>query len=136
MKLIILLLTIPYIILKTKKNLHILQQNFYNENNRYIKWGNKNIKDVLNIDIIFVVLSIINIFLNNKIIFYVYIFFIVLFFVKLNTLKKEQVKIPLKLTSRIKRLIFTTIILYLLPFLFNNIYLISLIYTIILSYIL
>ena len=36
------IVTIPYIYVITKHNLHMLQQNFYNENNRYIKWGMKN----------------------------------------------------------------------------------------------
>ena len=40
-----------YLLLRFKKNLHILQQNFYNENNRYIKWGNKNILSVFKLDI-------------------------------------------------------------------------------------
>ena len=32
------------IIIKSKKNLHMLQQNLYNENNRYIKWVLNNSK--------------------------------------------------------------------------------------------
>ena len=35
-----------YIIIISKKNLHILQQHFYNENNRYIKWGIKKWNEV------------------------------------------------------------------------------------------
>ena len=35
--LLILVATIA-IIIKSKKSLHMLQQNLYNENNRYIKW--------------------------------------------------------------------------------------------------
>ena len=35
-----------YMYLKTKKSFHMLQQNWYNDGNRYIKWINKNIKKI------------------------------------------------------------------------------------------
>ena len=35
------------IIFKTKRSLHMLQQNLYNENNRYLKWSLKNYKQFL-----------------------------------------------------------------------------------------
>ena len=44
--LISLIITIPYIFLKSKKSLHMLQQNWYNEGNRYVKWINNNKKKV------------------------------------------------------------------------------------------
>ena len=31
-----------YSMIKTRRSLHMLQQNLYNENNRYLKWVNKN----------------------------------------------------------------------------------------------
>ena len=37
-KLLLLIVMSILVILKTKRNLHMLQQNLYNENNRYIKW--------------------------------------------------------------------------------------------------
>ena len=36
-----------YLFLKTKKNLHMLQQNFYNENNRYLIWCGSNLKSLI-----------------------------------------------------------------------------------------
>ena len=33
---------VAYIAYKSKKSLHMLQQNLYNENNRYLKWIFKN----------------------------------------------------------------------------------------------
>ena len=33
-------------IIKNKKSLHMLQQNLYNENNRYLKWLKRNSKQV------------------------------------------------------------------------------------------
>ena len=40
----VLLITFLYLLFKTKNNLHMFQQNFYNENNRYLKWLGKNKK--------------------------------------------------------------------------------------------
>ena len=42
--LISLIVVYVYTFFKTKKNIHILQQNWYNEGNRYIKWIAKNLK--------------------------------------------------------------------------------------------
>ena len=35
-----------FTIIKNKKSLHMLQQNLYNENNRYLKWLKRNSKQV------------------------------------------------------------------------------------------
>lgn len=135
--LINILITYFYLVLRFKKNLHILQQNFYNENNRYIKWGNKNILSVFKYDLILLVLNIINLFINSKILLFVNIFYLVLFFVEKNKINKEQVKIPLKLTSRVKRMIVTNIILYIVPiviYLFNkDIYIFNFVYSLLIS---
>ena len=126
MILFIYLLTIPYIIIITKNNLHIFQQNFYNENNRYLKWGSKNIKKIFNIfDILLLIINIINLYIKNKYLIYINIIYILLYFYKKYDLSKEQVKIPLKITSRIKRLLVTISIIYLIPLIiayFSNIY--------------
>ena len=44
---------------KTKRSLHMLQQNLYNENNRYVKWIFKNIKQFLDWDIIILIISLV-----------------------------------------------------------------------------
>ena len=103
-----------YLFVRTKKNIHILQQNFYNENNRYIKWGNKNFNQVYKLDIIVLIINLINLFLRNNILCYSSLLYLVLFFIENIKLKKEQVKIPLKVTSRVKRLVISICILYLL----------------------
>ena len=49
MKVLYAVLIISFIIInyyKTKRSLHMLQQNLYNENNRYGKWLFKNYKDL------------------------------------------------------------------------------------------
>ena len=126
MILLMYLFTIPYIIILTKNNLHVFQQNFYNENNRYLKWGYKNIKKVINIfDLSLLIINFINLFFKTKFIIYINIFYLLLYFYKKYDLSKEQVKIPLKITSRIKRLLVTINIIYIIPLIiayFSNIY--------------
>ena len=58
---------IIYIAMKTKKCFHVLQQNWYNDGNRYIKWifDNKS-KVFVNFDLCFI-LFVIFMFVDNKI---------------------------------------------------------------------
>ena len=42
---------------KTKRSLHMLQQNLYNENNRYLKWVVKNYKQFMDFDIILLLIA-------------------------------------------------------------------------------
>ncbi len=51
---------------KTKRSLHMLQQNLYNENNRYVKWQLKNKEDFLSIDIIILILSFVEMVILGK----------------------------------------------------------------------
>ena len=115
------LVIILYLINVSKKSLHMLQQNLYNENNRYIKWVLENNKLITrNIDlfaIVFVVLALctksellINVFLSIIILVYAVSYY---FFKE--RAKKEQNKKPLVITARVKRLIVTVSILYLIP---------------------
>ena len=65
--LILLILIIITIILDSKKSLHMLQQNLYNENNRYLKWVIKNKKLFLNVQIIAIIVAIIARFVTTGI---------------------------------------------------------------------
>ena len=108
--------SLPYIYIVSKNNLHMLQQNFYNENNRYLRWGFKNIKNSFNfLEIIIVLINLSNLFMKNKYLTIINIFYIVLFLINYQKRKKVVIKIPLKITSRIKRLMTTLTVLYLLP---------------------
>ena len=52
-----------YVILRSKKSFHMLQQNFYNNSNRYVKWiFNNSRKSVLTYDWLFLVIVIIGLF--------------------------------------------------------------------------
>ncbi len=107
---------------KSKRFLHMLQQNLYNENNRYIKWLLKNIKVFVGLDLLLVGISIIGYFLSYNIDFLSTLLLIVMSLVCLligyswnKIIINNQNKKKLVITSRIKRLIFTTSILYIIP---------------------
>ena len=121
-RIILLLIITGAIIIKSKKNLHMLQQNLYNENNRYIKWVLNNSKNFITIELacLFLV-ALANCFLATKntialiiniIAAILYIVFIAKFY---KDMKNEQVKKPLVVTARVKRLIGTETVLYLIP---------------------
>ena len=126
-----------YIYIRTKKNLHIFQQNFYNENNRYLKWGIKKFNNMFRwMDILVLLINISNLFIKNRYLMYIDALYIILFLIERSRIKKEQVKIPLKVTSRVKRLIFTIIVIYLLlilGYIFGNEYLSSVIFSLLIS---
>lgn len=110
------LVSLIYVFVKQKKSLHMLQQNWYNEGDRYINWIFKNpYKVFLDLDLFFIIF-ISFLFLNESMsIFLFSLFYLVMIYFCIINRKKEQVKKPLVYTKRIKRLIVTTTILYLIP---------------------
>ena len=107
------------------RTLHMLQQNLYNENNRYLKWVFKNINDFLSLDILVIGISLVGIFVIYDLqivsIICMLVISVILFIVGYtshNTIIKDQNKKKLVITKRIKRLIFTSSILYLIPIVF------------------
>lgn len=105
-----------YIYIKTRKSFQMLQQNWYNDGSRYIKWINKNRKKVfVNLDLLFLVLVL---FLFIKIGNILLLSIIVVFYTFLslyNLHNKGKAKLELKVTQRVKRLFVTEFILYLIP---------------------
>ena len=58
---IYIVLLISFIIInfyKTKRSLHMLQQNLYNENNRYLKWVMKNKNQFIDLDLLVIIIAI------------------------------------------------------------------------------
>ena len=107
---------------KTKKSLHMLQQNLYNENNRYIKWIVKNYKQFFNPELLIIAIIIIGIFVTYDLEFVSAILLLsIALILVLNGLfvrreiANDQNKKKLVVTARIKRLITTTLILYMIP---------------------
>ena len=129
MEILLILVSIIAIIVKSKKSLHMLQQNLYNENNRYIKWAVNNSSNFVSIELLVVLMtSLANVFFvqDNKISLILNIIAVILYIIyviKFRTdMKNEQVKKPLVITARVKRLIATTTILYLIPLIFIFVY--------------
>lgn len=100
---------------KTKKSFHMLQQNWYNDDQRYFKWLIKNpYKTFISPDALFIVFTV-GLFLDAKITMVLFaIFYIVAGHLYRTSLKKEQSKKPLVFTKRVRRLTYTTIVLYLI----------------------
>lgn len=122
---LILIVMATELLFKSKKSLHMLQQNLYNENNRYIKWVLKNISSFINIEVLSIVLSAIGLFVIYDLEKYAVIVALAIIIIYgLLTLKwnkklqNEQTKKPLVITKRVRRLIITTSILYLIPVVF------------------
>lgn len=103
-----------YLIYRVKKAMHMLQQNWYNDGNRYLKWIKTNFKKSFNVlEIVFAVVIFGVSFINLTIATILYIIlYLVLFVSYFKELKQEQSKKPLVITMRIKRLITTLFILY------------------------
>ena len=108
-------------LVKNKKSLHMLQQNLYNENNRYLKWLKKNFKYVfISLDLV-TMLLLICAYLNSSnilsnILIVVSLLLYVLEMIRLISIyRSETVKKPLVITKRIKRLIVTISILFVIP---------------------
>lgn len=102
---------------KVKTALQMLQQNFYNESNRYLKWTLRNIdKAYITFDLLALILIFIPLFIKDTNICYT-IFLIVygiIYIIDRINKKTEQVKKPLVVTFRIKRLAFTVALFYVL----------------------
>ena len=111
-----------YSMLKTRRALHMLQQNLYNENNRYIKWLLKNIKQFAGVDLITIPIALIGIFVIYDLetiamlsIISIIILLLATAFIWRRNINNDQNKKKLVITARIKRLIFTTTIISLIP---------------------
>ena len=102
-----------YIVFKAKKYMHMLQQNWYNEGNRYLRWMLQNKYKVLIDPDMFFIMFVCAHFFASKAALVIYIIFYVsvcLMFIKRK--KQEQVKKPLAFTKRVKRLVATEVIIF------------------------
>lgn len=105
-----------YLFFKTKKSFHVLQQNWYNLGNRYIKWIINNPSKVFwNIDLCFLLFFVFFVVDSLLAMVVFIIFYTVNSLLLLRNQKREVTKKPLAITSRIKRLFVTEYILYLIP---------------------
>lgn len=105
----------PYLIFRTKKSLHMLQQNLYDDDFRYVKWMKKNFsKIMLSFDLVQVLLIFFILYVKKGIIISILfgIVYLLLFIRSFGLSYKEVVKKPLVVTPRVKRLIFTILLIY------------------------
>ena len=118
---VLLLLDYIYVINTTLKSMHMLQQNLYNENNRYIKWVFKNLKiSLLNTNLYGILFAIFLQFpMIDKLDMFIIMVLCSIYIVSLISdrirSKQEQNKKPLAFTKRIKRLMFTITLIYIIP---------------------
>ena len=117
---LLILIDFIYIIYLSKKALHMLQQNLYNENNRYLKWISKNKNTFFNLSLYGVLFALMLFFSKTETtdIFFLTVLILVYissFIVEKEKRKSDQNKKPLVITKRVKRLIFTLFILYSIP---------------------
>lgn len=105
-----------YVCLKAKKALHMLQQNWYDDDHRYLKWMVTNKDKVLISTDSFFVFFIVFLFLGGPLqsILFAVFYFVNILFIR-NKHRKEQTKLSLVITSRVKRLLVTLAILYIIP---------------------
>ena len=119
---LLLIIYFIYIAIKSYKNFHMLQQNFYNNSNRFLKWIKNNpFKTLITFDWLFIIPLIIFI-INNNLSYTFIVFYFIVSIYYLYKYSREQVKIKFKITARVKRMFVTEIILcILLSILFINI---------------
>ena len=118
---LLLFVQLIYIIYTTKKSVHMLQQNLYNENNRYVKWVFKNRKQVfVNLNLYGILFSIL-LFYSKKdeidlfFLGVLILVYLVSLYVDRGRRKLDQNKKPLVITKRVKRLLFTITLIYAIP---------------------
>ncbi len=115
------LLILTYVIYISNRAYHMLQQNLYNENNRYLKWVWKNKKNILtNLNLYGIVFALFILISNNNTLdqFFLIILmsvYLVSYHKEKNAKTLDQNKKPLVFTKRVKRLVVTTNLLYLIP---------------------
>jgi len=109
-----------YAMVKSQKSLHMLQQNLYNENNRYLKWVNKNKEEIYkNFDVFGLFFTcLFALGFITEAVYYTCAITVLLYLYCIMRYRKErkfdQNKKPLVYTARIKRLLVPIVIIYLL----------------------
>ncbi len=120
---IILILWFILVFIKLKKSLHMLQQNNYNKDNRYVKWICNNFKKVfLSIDIVLVLfimfLLISKNIIINAILFTLLLLVSIIKYFNDSLEDKKKSKKPLVYTNRVKRLLVTIGVILIIPIVF------------------
>ena len=112
---ILTIIWLMYMFYRTKKALHMLQQNLYDDDFRYIKWIKNNFNKVMlsfHLSQVFLIFFIL--FVKKGVIIPVMfgIIYSLLFIYSFGISHKEIIKKPLVITARIKRLLITLLIIH------------------------
>ncbi|MBQ3307720.1 MAG: UDP-N-acetylmuramoyl-tripeptide--D-alanyl-D-alanine ligase [Bacilli bacterium] len=124
---ILIIMSCSYAIMyKTLRNVHMLQQNLYNENNRYLKWVFKNSNQWIGFDLFLIGICFVGcIWVHDMEIVSVLCFILGSLFMILigyrwyHLIKTDQNKKKLVFTGRVKRLLFTITLIYFIPLFFD-----------------
>ena len=107
---------------KTQRSMHMLQENLYNENNRYVKWVFKNLKEMIGFDILAVIIAIVGLVIgyrmelvSNLCLVIIILLLLLTGYRKHKKIAEDQNKKKLVVTKRIKRLIVTFTIIQIIP---------------------
>ena len=113
---------IPFIVLliyDLKKSLHMAQQNLYNDDHRFLKWTLKDMKSFktplkcsLVVLITYLVLIIFKLEASVITSIYFFVVCLIILLIEIKENKNADTKIKLKVTARVKRLIFTNVVLF------------------------
>ena len=124
-KIMLTILWLMYMFYRTKKSLHMLQQNLYDDDYRYIKWIKNNFdKIMLSFELSQVFLIFFILYVKKGIIIEILfgIIYLILLIRSFGISYKEVIKKPLVITKRIKRLLTTILLIYIISiYLFLNI---------------
>ncbi len=143
---------IPFLILLTYdfiKMIHMAQQNLYNDDNRFLRWTIKDMKQFKNpfkcslvVLITYIILIIFKLESRYLTMIYFILVSIIILSMKIRLNKNNEVKIGLKITARVKRLVFTNLVLFIVVLLstfyiksINLRYFILFIYDVLISFI-
>lgn len=112
----------PFILLLLydfKKSLHMAQQNLYNDDKRFLKWTINDLKSFkvpfkcqLVVIITFIIILLLRLESNLLIGIYFALVNLIIFSLKKKEARNHDVKLKLKVTARVKRLIVTNFILF------------------------
>ena len=120
-KILLTIIWLLYMYYRTKKSLHMLQQNLYDDDFRYIKWIKNNFsKIMLSFELSQVFLIFFILYVNEGISIPIMfgIIYLLLLIRSFGINYKEVVKKPLVVTKRIKRLLVTIFLIYALSIYF------------------
>ena len=120
-KIMLTILWLMYMFYRTKKSLHMLQQNLYDDDYRYIKWIKNNFdKIMLSFELSQVFLIFFILYVKKGIIIEILfgIIYLILLIRSFGISYKEVIKKPLVITKRIKRLLTTILLIYIISIYF------------------